>query len=1182
MLSLEFYCDSSLKMLYWVLYYFPIPFMLFIIDHWLDHTIEYNLLYQKVENMEQATFVKIVNVGQVISFERFAEEEFELEPGVKEKHYTFLFNTVRFVYDEADNCFINLQERFHDQPPKTILQKFKFGRFISEIGGLWNVYGKNEMFVAPPKVMEIIIAECFSMMGVVESICVLFLYLDGIWMSLLVTSFLVLRGRYLAVTGAFNSYESNMQQVLKKSDTLVIRRNEDEEYQKMSANSDGLVPGDIIEITKGMNMTVDAVLISGSCIFNEEGITGVTINQVKYPLMMDDNIDALTTIPKKNMLLAGSTCVFLRSEINEGCLAIVIATGYNTFKGKLLRELLMPKKVVFESFNQAISLVWFLASLFLIGSVAFVIHALTHTSAVQLGWYDIVENCFVIFVSTVKPCLPYCLFMGIQSSEERLKKMGVETTNNYKINQSARCKTIIFDKTGTLTTNNNKVAGIRAVENPQQFNQAPGSTAGRQTMSLNQISGESLEQIKKMMANQNKKLQSAESAESKGAHLGQSVLNVSDLMEKGPSMNHLIFNINFNNSILKVGNGLVGDDLELELYKQCPYEITFKFDPKVKTLVKGYLLKPEFAGKNDLPESFSVVKTFEYDYDLKKSSVVVRSSKGELYILTKGAPEEISLSSIPMSFPPNYSEELFQMTFLGYRLISFGYNKLSEDQLALDRKDLETSLIFQGFISNESFIRSGAVKTVENLSMAQIQLIMATGDNLFTGISVAVKTGLIREDMVVYTLHQLTKENSETHQLYWVNFQKMTSKEKIASHDTPEAPLEEYDTPDITTDIMELIYSKRKIVLALTANAYEEFMATLEKYTPKQQAEINHFIRTRALIYARCKPVQKKRLIEDFKRYHRGKNYVVMFVGDEANDAEAIEAADVSFLMKRSHLSFRASFTTSNSDFSAVEALIREGKCSSESGYLTFKFFLFLTCMQLLAMFFLLQYFISLNTAQNIILDIIISMFFCDYINSFQASMSLSYTIPNHSMYNIQFMTNLVLHSLAGIVTVLLGYNQLKSLSFYQTPFEIIPYMDQKSNNMSLNNHKVYEGIFFFNSIILLQLFFFLFTNLKSRYRVSLLHQKDSLYYTIFCMSLFFHLATLSELDEPSFADQVIIDFFNIGKTFGLIWIYLKMLLMYCCLAYIIEVGLEISFAFSGYMKYQSDKDEYIQCPEDV
>jgi magnesium-transporting ATPase (P-type) len=599
-------------------------------------------------------------------------------------------------------------------------------------------------------------------------------------------------------------------------------------------------------------------------------------------------------------------------------------------------------------------------------------------------------------------------------------------------------------------------------------------------------------------------------------------------------------------------------------------------------MVKSYNLRPEYVGRNRFPGSFTVVRTFDYDHNLKRSSVIVRSSEGDLYLLTKGAPEEIQEISKLESLPGDYPSKLFYLTSLGYRLIGFAFAKLSEGDLAVDRLQLENGLTFLGLISNESFIRAGALKTLRNLCDAQYKLIMATGDNLYTGISVALQTGLIHSDMVIYTLHELDTKDRKTTELQWVNYQKLTkSHSDFIPYRESKNVQTEFDTPDITPSLDALMNSKQKVVLAMTADGYEALKRSMEPLDERYRASLTHFIQTRGLIYARCRPVQKRRLIEDFKTYEKAKNSIVMFVGDEANDAEAIDVADISFLMKRSHLSFRASFTSRNSDFSAVEALVREGKCSMESGFLTFKFFLFMTSLQLVAMIFLLRYFVGLNTAQNIVLDVVLSLFFSDYINSFQASTQLTYSLPEPTMFNFQFMCNLALHSLAGIFTIVLGYLHLTKMSFYRTPFEIIPWGDQRDNNMSLDTHQVYEGVFFFNSIVLLQLFFFLFTNLKSRYRVSLIAQRDSLYYTIFCVTLFFHLASLSEIDEPSWTDQVLINWFNIGKTFGLLWLYVKMLLIYCCLAYLIEVSLEISFAFRGRLHFAQQKKLFVQCRDD-
>ena len=89
--------------------------------------------------------------------------------------------------------------------------------------------------------------------------------------------------------------------------------------------------------------------------------------------------------------------------------------------------------------------------------------------------------------------------------------------------------------------------------------------------------------------------------------------------------------------------------------------------------------------------------------------------------------------------------------------------KLNGKQLLqIHREKLENKMIFLGFVIIENNLKEGTKNTIEELDNADYRMVMATGDNMLTAISVAKKCRLVREYQEIFNCDiQKINDNEE-------------------------------------------------------------------------------------------------------------------------------------------------------------------------------------------------------------------------------------------------------------------------------------------------------------------------------------------------------------------------------------------------------------------------------------
>lgn len=268
-------------------------------------------------------------------------------------------------------------------------------------------------------------------------LCMLFVVLASAAMSIQIT----------------RSNQMTIQQMTSYSTKVKVKRDE----KWITIDSHDLVPGDVIVIQDHWVLPCDAVLLDGTAIVDESGLTGESRPVRKSELPATDaNYDI--SGHSKHTLFAG-TCTLQAGKGQAEVVARVLQTGTSTSKGELITHILFPQEMVFK-YDEELPIT--LLMLLGYGMFAFVCVnvALSYNAGVVPILTRFLYGIFTIS-QVLSPLVPIALVVGESVAAKRLLSLGVFCVNPKRIAISGKIRCFCFDKTGTLTKDGLDFIGLR-------------------------------------------------------------------------------------------------------------------------------------------------------------------------------------------------------------------------------------------------------------------------------------------------------------------------------------------------------------------------------------------------------------------------------------------------------------------------------------------------------------------------------------------------------------------------------------------------------------------------------------------------------------------------------------------------------------------------------------------------
>ena len=423
----------------------------------------------------------------------------------------------------------------------------------------------------------------------------------------------------------------------------------------------------------------------------------------------------------------------------------------------------------------------------------------------------------------------------------------------------------------------------------------------------------------------------------------------------------------------------------------------------------------------------------EFASRFQSMSVIVQNSiDNSIRLYVKGAPEKIKKDCDKETLPIDLDKQLQNFTSKGYRVLACSTKLLQKYDPEKDtREKIENEMTFLGLIVFQNQVKKDTKLNIEHLESSGCKIVIATGDNVFTTISIAEQCGIFKEEDDLFRIE--TVDNNDTaliiiHCSFQGNDLAKKIKKKNGKKDlikTDKILLENSyeDDDDIIYSIKEeeypyefkmlikeivhnphikLCFSGPALSIILDRIDKKSFLKDNSPDIKEYLSNLEKLIKNNGKIFFRMLPDNKSNLIA----FLQSDEYtVVAMCGDGANDSNAFMQSDVGVAINQTvGNNLISHFYSTESSINCLEIILKNGRACYESRINIFKYILTSSILEISIIFVLYIFHQKLNNSQYIFIDIFLKLIPCLLISSTKTNYTLSNKKPPKKIINLNFI----------------------------------------------------------------------------------------------------------------------------------------------------------------------------------
>ena len=928
-------------------------------------------------------FTESHNDGSVMSMEKEEKDPLIGAYGTQVFQTRFFeYKHQRYFWHEQKNDFCLITE-FEDSVHFRDVYQNSIGISRKQENDKLIIYGENTIDVCVKSYGKLFIEEAADPFYVFQLCsCIMWFFDDYYYYSSTILT-ISLISIFISIYQTRQHLISLRNMIAKSEQVTVLRPDGREEI----VSSKNLVPGDIMVIpSNGCELHCDAVLLSGTAIVNESMLTGESIPVTKTPLPnppsnkaeLNEVIDTLRH--KRHTLFCGTKVLQTRFYDKGKVLSYVLRTGYYTTKGNLIRSILFPKPVGYKFFSDALK---FVAVLGIFASAGFV-YTIYVFKQHGSGVGEIMLRALDVITIAVPPALPAAMTVGTIYALQRLKKVKIYCTSPSRINISGKIKLFCFDKTGTLTEDGLDYYGTLLAES---------------------------------------------------GHFREPMKDVSHLSE-----NEGVQCMATCQSLTIMDGSLIGDPLDLKMFEATGWNFeespslaeTERFGSLIPTVVRSRNEEKHHENEDKFIE-IAILKQFTFSSELQRMSVIGRKfGDSSMHVYVKGSPEMIASLCVPKTLPENFDDTLRNYTEEGFRVIALASRSLPKNMKwhhvqYLVRSDVEKELNFQGFLILKNMVKKETKPTIDQLYRSNIRVVMITGDNMLTAISVAKECNMVHPaDKLIHVSATLQDGCSKPE----ISFSFINDKDG------------RYSVPYVSCSPPSLFdFRTRGYHFALNGKTF----FVIRSHMPV----LYQRLLVCGTVFARMMPDQKSQLVEDLQSI----GYTVGMCGDGANDCGALKVAHAGVSLSEAEASIASPFTSQIPNISCVLEIVKEGRCALVTSFSLFKYMALYSMVQYMSVLLLYSVRSNLGDFQYLYIDLFIIMPFAVTMSRTGAHHKIVSRRPLGSLVHPLVLTSLISQILTQLAFQLFVFFFVKTRSYYKTTDWFYAHTKHKKGETQILSH---------------------------------------------------------------------------------------------------------------------------------